>query len=89
MFLMRTTLALNDDVFNIANQKAQRDRTTVEAAVSALMRVRICSMHMPAAQRPATCSKYAVLPTRNETVTSQHVYKLMEQKGVRCGFCWM
>ena len=79
---MRTTLALDDDVFIIAKQKAQRDHTSVGAAVSELMRVGIRSLHMPAAQRPATRSKYAVLPTRNETMTSAHVYKLMEQEGI-------
>lgn len=79
---MRTTLALDEDVFNIARQKAQREHLSIGAAVSELMRLGIRSMQMPAAQRPATRSKYAVLPARNETITSEHVYKLMEQEGI-------
>jgi hypothetical protein len=79
---MRTTLALDEDVFNIARQKAQREHVSIGAAVSELMRLGIRSMQMPATMRPATRSKYAVLPARNETITSEHVYKLMEQEGI-------
>ena len=79
---MRTTLALDEDVFNIARQKAQREHLSIGAAVSELMRFGILSMRMPAIQRPATRSKYAVLPARHEIITSEHVYKLMEQEGI-------
>jgi hypothetical protein len=79
---MRTTLALDEDVFNIARQKAQRDHVSIGAAVSELMRQGIRSMQQPAVQRPAPSSKYAVLPARDEIITSQHVYKLMEQEGI-------
>ena len=79
---MRTTLALDEDVFNIAKQKAQRERTSIGVAVSELMRLGIRSTQIPAAQRPPTRSKYAVLPARNEIITSEHVYKLMEQEDI-------
>ena len=79
---MRTTLALDEDVFNIARQKAQREHISIGAAVSELMRLGIRSTQMPDAQRPATRSKYAVLPARGELITSEHVYKLMEQEGI-------
>lgn len=79
---MRTTLAIDEDVFNIARQKAQREHVSIGAAVSELMRMGVRSMQMPASQRPATRSKYAVLPARNEIITSEHVYKLMEQEGI-------
>ena len=79
---MRTTLAIDDDVFNIARQKAQREHLSIGAAVSELMRMGVRSMQMPASQRPATRSKYAVLPARQEIITSEHVYKLMEQEGI-------
>ena len=80
--IMRTTLALDEDVFNIARQKAQREHLSIGAAVSELMRLGIRSTQMPAIQRPATRSKYAVLPARQEIITSEHVYKLMEQEGI-------
>ena len=79
---MRTTLAIDEDVFNIARQKAQREHVSIGAAVSELMRMGVRSMQMPASQRPATRSKYAVLPARQEIITSEHVYKLMEQAGI-------
>jgi hypothetical protein len=79
---MRTTLAIDEDVFNIARQKAQREHVSIGAAVSELMRAGIRSLQMPAAQRPALRSKYAVLPARDETVTSEHVYQLMKQEGI-------
>ena len=79
---MRTTLAIDDDVFNIARQKAQREHVSIGAAVSELMRMGVRSMQMPASQRPATRSKYAVLPARQEIISTEHVYKLMEQEGI-------
>ena len=79
---MRTTLAIDDDVFNIARQKAQREHLSIGAAVSELMRLGIRSTQMPASQRPATRSKYAVLPARQEIISTEHVYKLMEQEGI-------
>ena len=79
---MRTTLALDDDVFNIARQKAQREHVSIGTAVSELMRLGIRSAQTPTAHRVATRSKYAVLPARDETITSEHVYKLMEQEGI-------
>ena len=79
---MRTTLAIDEDVFNIARQKAQREHVSIGAAVSELMRMGVRSMQMPASQRPATRSKYAVLPARQEIITSEHVYKLMDQEGI-------
>ena len=79
---MRTTLTIDDDVFNIARQKAQREHLSIGAAVSELMRLGVRSMQMPASQRPATRSKYAVLPARQEIISTEHVYKLMEQEGI-------
>ena len=81
-YVMRTTLAIDEDVFNIARQKAQREHISIGAAVSELMRLGIRSQQSQAAQRPATRSKYAVLPARQEIITSDHVYKLMEQEGI-------
>ena len=79
---MQTTLALDEDVFHIARQKAQREHISIDAAVSAMMRLGIRSMQMPAIQSPVKRSKYAVLPARNEIITSEHVYKLMAQERI-------
>jgi hypothetical protein len=79
---MRTTLVLDEDVFNIARQKAERDRVSIGAAVSEQVRQGIRSMQLPAVQRPAPRSKYVLLPARDEVITSEHVYKRMEQEGI-------
>jgi hypothetical protein len=79
---MRTTLALDDDVLTIAKQKAQRENLSIGQAVSELMRAGIRAKQSPVARRTATTSKYAVLPARDETITSEHVYKLQEQEGI-------
>ena len=79
---MRTTLNIDDVVFNIARQKAQLDSRSIGEAVSELMRLSIRSMQMPAVQRPSTRSNYAVLPARSENITNGHVYQLMGQEGI-------
>ena len=79
---MQTTLALDEDVFHIARQKAQREHISIGAAVSELMRLGIRSMQMPAIQSPVKRSQYAVLPARNEIIASEHVYKLMAQEHI-------
>ena len=72
---MRTTLTLDEDALTIARQNAQREHLSSGTSVSEFMQ-------MPAVQRPATRSKYAVFPARNDTITSEHGYKLMEQEGI-------
>jgi hypothetical protein len=79
---MRTTLALDEDGFKIARQKAQRDHVSIGAAVCELMRQGIRSMQQHAVQLPTPRRKYAVLPARDEIITSEHVYKRMEQEGI-------
>jgi hypothetical protein len=79
---MRTTLALDDDVLIIAKQKAERENVSIGKAVSELMRSGIRANQLPPNQRPAVRSKYAVLPARIEIITSEHVYKLLDQEGI-------
>lgn len=79
---MCPTLALDDDVFALARQKSQRDHVSLGTAVSELMRQGIRSLQQAAMRRPAPRSKYAVLPAIDEIITSEHVYKLVEQEGI-------
>ena len=72
---MRTTLTLDEDALTIARQNAQREHLSSGTSVPELMQ-------MPAVQRPAARCKYSVLHARNETITSEHVYTLMEQEGI-------
>ena len=74
---MRTTLSLDDDVFAVARQRAQRERTSLGEAVSRYVRDALrANAHAPAAPA-ALRSKYSILPARDEIITTEHVRRLM------------
>ncbi len=79
---MRTTISIDDDVFNIARQKAQKERVSIGHAISDLVRQGLRNTNTAKAGRPKPRSKYAVLGKRDELITSAHVYKLIEQEGI-------
>ena len=79
---MRTTLALDDDIFAYARAHAQRERISIGEAVSRLARQGIVAQGSPRAARAQPKSKYALLPARSEVVTSEHVRSLMDQEGI-------
>lgn len=78
---MRTTLALSEDVFLFAKQRAQVERVSIGEMVSRLMRLGI-QVDASVSQQAKPQSKYGLLPARNEIITSEHVYRLMEQEGI-------
>jgi hypothetical protein len=65
---MRTTLALEDDVFG--------------QAVSRLAREGIQARNSAPAVTARPKSKFALLPARSEIITTEHVRKLMDQEGI-------
>ncbi len=79
---MRTTLALDDDVFAFARAHAQRERISLGAAVSRLARQGIQANNLLPAAPTQVGSKYALLPARSEVITSEHVRQLMDQEGI-------
>jgi len=79
---MRTTLALDDDVFSFARAHAQREKISVGQAISRLAREGIRAQNLPPPSVPAPTSKYALLPARPEVITSEHVRALMDQEGM-------
>lgn len=79
---MRTTLTLDDDVFAVARQRAQRERISLGESVSRYVRDALrASAQVPATPVPLR-SKYSVLPARDEIITTDHVRRLMEQEGI-------
>jgi hypothetical protein len=80
---MRTTLDLDDDVLIAAKAHAAREKRSLGAVISALARE---SLQRPAAARTqaqaARGGRFAVLPARNEVVTTEHVRRLMDAEGV-------
>lgn len=78
---MRTTLALSDDVFLFAKQRAAIEHVSIGEMVSRLMRLGI-QADATVNKQAKPQSKYGLLPPRNEIITSEHVYRLMEQEGI-------
>ena len=79
---MRTTLNLDDDVLAYAQAHAKREHISIGQAVSRLMRdgIRGSSRNVAPVREPA--SRYALLPARDEVITSEHVRSLMDQEGI-------
>ena len=79
---MRTRISLDDDVFAVASQRAQRERVSLGEAVSRYVRDALrAGAHAPAS--PVSLrSKYSVLPVRDKIITTEHVRKLMGQEGI-------
>ena len=79
---MRITLSLDDDVFALARQRAQRERICLGEAVSRDIRDGLRANAQTPATPTSLRSKYSVLPARDEIVTNEHVRRLMEQTGI-------
>jgi len=78
---MRTTLALDDDVFTYARARAQRERISLGETISRLARDGIRAQGVGAVQPAQLRSKFSLLPARDELITSEHVRDLMDQEG--------
>ena len=79
---MRTTLAIDDDIFAYARSHAQRERISIGEAVSRLARDGIRAQNAPKTRPARPKSKYALLPGRTEIITTEHVRDLMDQEGI-------
>jgi len=81
-YAMRTTLSLDDDVFAVARQRAQRERISLGEAVSRYVRDALRAGARAPASSLSLRSKYSVLPARDEIITTEHVRNLMDQEGI-------
>ena len=79
---MRTTLGIDDDVFAFARGQAQREHMTVGEMISRLAREGISAQATRRSYPAKPKSKFALLPARNEIITSQHVCDLMGEEGI-------
>lgn len=81
MSTMRTTVNLDEDIYDLAREQARRQKISIGEAISALVR-----QGLRAQSRPAFIgvprSRFALLPARDEVITSEHVRTLMEQEGI-------
>jgi len=79
---MRTTLAIDDEVFLHARRLAQERHISIGAAVSDLLREGIRAQQHPQKTAGACRTPYGLLPARDEIITSDHVRRLMDQEGI-------
>ena len=79
---MRTTLGIDDDVFAFARGQAQREHIAVGEMIYRLAREGMHSQNTPRLQSAAPKRKFALLPARDEVITTQHVCDLMSEEGV-------
>ena len=79
---MRTTLALSDDIYLVAQQRAAREHITLGEAVSRLCRAGFVALNQAPVNPAPLRSPFSLLPARDELISSQHVYELMEQEGI-------
>ena len=79
---MRTTLEIDDDVFAFARGQAQREHIAVGEMISRLAREGMSTQATRRSQPAKPKSKFALLPARDEIITTQHVCHLMDQQGI-------
>ena len=79
---MRTTLAIDDDVFLLTRQLAQERRVSIGAAVSQLLRDGIRAQRMPRLPASGCKTRFGLLPARTEVITTAQVRRLMDQEGI-------
>ena len=80
---MRTTIAIDDDVFLHARRLAHERHISLGAAVSGLLRDGIRAQQQHPRETAIVCkTPYGLLPARDEIITSDHVRRLMEQEGI-------
>jgi hypothetical protein len=78
---MRTTLSLNPDVYDLALAHARREKISIGEAVSALVRQGLRAQSRAVADGTPR-SRFALLPARDEVITTEHVRRLMDQEGI-------
>ena len=68
---MRITISLDDDVVALARQRAKFERISEGEAVSRYVREALRASAQTPAAAPILCSKYSVLPVRDEIITQE------------------
>ena len=79
---MRTTLSLADDIYLVAQQRAAREHISLGEAVSRLCRAGFTALNQAPVNPAPLKNAFSLLPARDELISSQHIYDLMEQEGI-------
>lgn len=81
---MRTTVNLAEEVLLAARHLAQRERMSLGDAISLLVRRGAAAGGGDEAARKSAPlrGRFALLPARDEVITTRHVRELMEREGI-------
>jgi hypothetical protein len=81
---MRTTVNIAEDALIAARHVAQRERLSLGDAISELVRRGASAGGSGVAQRSQAPhgGRFALLPARDELITTRHVRELMEREGI-------
>lgn len=79
---MRTTLNIDDDAFLAAKEIAARERISIGAAVSRLIRQGFDRHHVSEPPPQPLRGRFALLPRRDEVITVEHIREIMEREGI-------
>ncbi|MEJ6602064.1 MAG: hypothetical protein ACKVI3_14740 [Verrucomicrobiia bacterium] len=78
---MRTTLDIDDDVLNLAKEIAAKERRSTGSVLSTLARDGFHAEKHPASPGRKR-NGVPMLPRRQESVTLDHVRKIMDEEGI-------
>jgi hypothetical protein len=79
---MRTTLDIEDDVLQAAEELARRDGVTVGQIISLLARRGLTGLSGKAKKSSRIRGGVPLLPSRGEVVTFEHANNLIDKEGV-------
>lgn len=77
---MRTTLAIEDDVFDYVRQQARQEGVSIGHALSRLAKLGIQAQNSAVlpGQPVQLKSAFSLLPQRDERITNEHVRSLLD-----------
>ncbi|MFM9881012.1 MAG: hypothetical protein ACKVOO_11465 [Burkholderiaceae bacterium] len=81
---MRTTLAIDDDVFVYVRHHAQQERISIGEAMSRLARrgIQAQGSYVEPAAKLKFKSAFSLMPVRGEMISTEHVRALLDQDGL-------
>jgi hypothetical protein len=79
--IMRTTIAIDDDVLLAAKHEAIRRNLSLGEMATELMRAGLRANTL-GAKPAATVGRFAILPPRDEVITPEQVRRIMDDEGI-------
>jgi len=79
---VRTTLDIDEDVLQAAEELARYERTTAGRGLSNLARRGLNGQSTTSGRKYIYENGIPVLPSRGEIVTLEHVQKIMDEEGI-------